>query len=74
MKRIYLEILHQTLIVILPERLRAQIVNRKLDYANELMTVLGSHLSEVHGLRLEWGIIALITIEVLFEVIHLLRL
>lgn len=49
---------------------RARVLNRRLDYANELAAVLRSHLSEQHGLKLEWGIIILIAVEVAFETLH----
>lgn len=52
---------------------RITILNKKLDYANELAATLRSHLSEQHGLALEWGIIGLIAIEVLFGIIELLK-
>jgi len=55
---------------VLEIRRRAHILNKKLDYANELADVLRTHLSEQHSLNLEWGIIALIAIEVAFETIH----
>jgi len=50
---------------------RITILNKKLDYANELAATLRSHLSEKHGLALEWGIIGLIAIEVCFGIINL---
>lgn len=45
-------------------------LNRKLDYANEVVGILKQHLMEKHGLKLEWIIIWLIAVEVGFEVIH----
>jgi uncharacterized Rmd1/YagE family protein len=51
-------------------RPRIAILNKKLDYANELATVLREHLSENHALVLEWMIIILITVEVGFELVH----
>ncbi|KAJ3028346.1 UNVERIFIED_CONTAM: hypothetical protein HDU68_001896 [Siphonaria sp. JEL0065] len=51
-------------------RARITIFNKKLDYANELAEVLRNHLHEEHSLKLEWAIIVLITIEILFEVVH----
>ncbi|KAJ3016195.1 UNVERIFIED_CONTAM: hypothetical protein HDU68_012372 [Siphonaria sp. JEL0065] len=51
-------------------RARIAIFNKKLDYANELAEVLRNHLHEEHSLKLEWAIIVLITIEILFEVVH----
>lgn len=55
---------------LLETRTRIHVLNKKLDYANEMAHVLRSHLSEQHGLKLEWGIIALIAVEVAFEVLH----
>ncbi|MCJ1421035.1 hypothetical protein MMC32_007397 [Xylographa parallela] len=47
---------------------RIKTLNEKVDYAQEIASVLRAQLSEQHGNRLEWIIIALITIEVGFEV------
>jgi required for meiotic nuclear division protein 1 len=58
---------------ILDVGMRIRVLNKKLDYANELAATLRSHLSEKHGLALEWGIIGLIAIEVVFGIIELLR-
>ena len=44
-----------------------QVLNEKMDYAQEIASVLRETLSERHSLRLEWGIIVLIAIEVVFE-------
>lgn len=49
---------------------RIAILNKKLDYASELVGILQSHLSEEQSTRLEWMIIVLITVEVCFEVVH----
>ena len=46
---------------------RIKVLNEKMDYAQEIASVLRETLSERHNLRLEWGIIILIFIEVLFE-------
>lgn len=54
-------------------RHRVHIINKRLDYANELASVLRSHLGEAHGLKLEWGIIVLIAVEVAFETLHLVN-
>ncbi|MCJ1286167.1 hypothetical protein MMC26_005512 [Xylographa opegraphella] len=48
--------------------IRIKTLNEKMDYAQEIASVLRGQLSEQHGNRLEWIIIALITIEVGFEV------
>lgn len=58
---------------VLETRTRIAVLNKKLDYASEMAAVLRSHLSEAHGLKLEWGIIALIAVEVLFELLHMIR-
>lgn len=49
---------------------RIAILNKKLDYASELVGILQTHLSEEQSTRLEWMIIILITVEVCFEIIH----
>ncbi|KAJ3201875.1 hypothetical protein HDU83_006605 [Entophlyctis luteolus] len=49
---------------------RISIFNKKLDYANELSDVLRNHLHEEHSLKLEWIIIALISIAVVFETVN----
>jgi uncharacterized Rmd1/YagE family protein len=46
---------------------RIKVLNEKMDYAQEIASVLRETLSERHSLRLEWGIIVLIFIEVVFE-------
>ena len=40
-------------------------MNEKLNHCTELAELLRTHLSEKHSLRLEWGIIGLIAIEVI---------
>lgn len=49
---------------------RIAILNNKLDYASESVNTLRSHISEEHGIRLEWMIIILIMVEVGFEIFH----
>ncbi|KAF2835820.1 hypothetical protein M501DRAFT_961215 [Patellaria atrata CBS 101060] len=49
---------------------RIKSLNDKMDYAQEIATVLRERLSESHGLLLEWLIIALISVEVLFELLR----
>ncbi|EQL28904.1 hypothetical protein BDFG_08398 [Blastomyces dermatitidis ATCC 26199] len=51
--------------------IRIRVLNEKMDYAQEIASVLRERLSETHGLRLEWIIIALIAVEVGFEVLRL---
>lgn len=58
---------------ILETRTRISVLNKKLDYANEMAQLLRSHLNEQHGLKLEWGIIALIAVEVAFELAHYIK-
>ncbi|KAK9470681.1 uncharacterized protein V1510DRAFT_422471 [Dipodascopsis tothii] len=49
---------------------RIAILNKKLDYASEVVSILKAHLSEEQSIRLEWMIIILIMVEVLFEISH----
>lgn len=49
---------------------RTRVMNEKLNHCIELMDLLSSHLNDIHHVRLEWMIIILIMIEVVFEVIH----
>lgn len=65
-----LEELYHRVARVLDIRHRGHILNKRLDYANELVSVLREHLSEQHGLKLEWGIIALIGVEVAFQTLH----
>lgn len=46
---------------------RIKVLNERMDYAQEITTVLRETLNEKHGEFLEWLIIGLILIEVLFE-------
>ncbi|KAF3068223.1 Required for meiotic nuclear division protein 1 [Trichoderma lentiforme] len=46
---------------------RIRALNQKMDYAQEIATVLREMSSEQHGTRLEWIIIVLIAVEVVFE-------
>jgi len=61
-----LENLYNQMSRFLETRQRVSVLNKKLDYVNELTSVLRSELSERHGLKLEWMIILLIFIEVIF--------
>ncbi|KAI0554747.1 hypothetical protein F4679DRAFT_235260 [Xylaria curta] len=54
-------------------RRRIEILNKRIDYANENVSVLREMISEKYGHRLEWIIIALITVEVLFELRRVYR-
>lgn len=46
---------------------RIRTLNEKMTYAQEIATVLREIASEKHGTRLEWIIIVLIAVEVVFE-------
>nr|XP_055028663.1 required for meiotic nuclear division protein 1 homolog isoform X2 [Misgurnus anguillicaudatus] len=46
---------------------RVKVVNEKLQHCTELTDLMRNHLSEKHSLRLEWMIVVLIAIEVMFE-------
>ncbi|PVI03284.1 DUF155-domain-containing protein [Periconia macrospinosa] len=46
---------------------RIKVLNEKIGFAQEIASVLRETLSEKHGLRLEWAIIALIAVEVVLE-------
>ena len=52
----------------LDTNIRIKVLNEKMDYAQEIASVLRQHLSEVHGVRLEWIIILLIAVEVVFAI------
>lgn len=49
---------------------RVDTLNKRLDYAKDITELLKGYLSEKHGLSLEWAIIALISVEVGFELLH----
>lgn len=51
---------------------RVKVVNEKLEHCTQLTDLMRSHLSEKHSFRLEWMIVILITIEVLFELAKLI--
>lgn len=48
----------------------SQVMNEKLNHCIELADLVSSKLNDVHHVRLEWMIIVLIMVEVLFEFIH----
>jgi required for meiotic nuclear division protein 1 len=52
---------------------RIDALNDKIQYTQDIATVLREQLSENHGIRLEWIIIALIAIEVVFELSKMYR-
>ena len=51
--------------------MRIKVLNEKMDYASEITAVLREKLSQTHTSMLEWTIIWLIVIEVVFGVVHL---
>ena len=50
----------------LDTNIRIKTLNEKMDYAQEIASLLREQLSEQHSLRLEWIIIILIAVEVCF--------
>ncbi|KAL9982023.1 hypothetical protein ACROYT_G010804 [Oculina patagonica] len=52
---------------------RTRVMNEKLNHCSEMVELLRTHLSEKHSFRLEWGIIALIAVEVVFETLYLIE-
>lgn len=48
-------------------RVRIRTLNEKMDYAQEMAGVLREMSAQKHGTRLEWIIIVLIAVEVMFE-------
>ncbi|XP_037675443.1 required for meiotic nuclear division protein 1 homolog isoform X1 [Choloepus didactylus] len=46
---------------------RVKVMNEKLQHCMELTDLMRNHLNEKRALRLEWMIVVLITIEVMFE-------
>lgn len=51
---------------------RVKVMNEKLQHCMELTDMMRNHLNEKHALRLEWMIVILITIEVMFELARVL--
>lgn len=47
-----------------------QVMNEKLNHCVELADLITSNLNDAHHIRLEWMIIILIMVEVVFEFIH----
>lgn len=61
------EVLYLALTSFLNIKKRTAVINEKLSNCCELMNLLASHLNDKHHIRLEWMIIVLILVEVLFE-------
>ncbi|TNN12066.1 Required for meiotic nuclear division protein 1 isoform 1 [Schistosoma japonicum] len=49
---------------------RIKILNSRLDMCNELTSILTNHLCSLHSTRLEWMVIILIFVEVIFEAVN----
>ena len=49
---------------------RTRITNEKINHCAELLDLVTNHLNDNHHVRLEWFIIILIMIEVVFEILH----
>ena len=47
-------------------------MNEKLNHCMELAELVSSNLNDAHHIRLEWMIIILIMVEVVFEILHYL--
>ncbi|XP_076307524.1 required for meiotic nuclear division protein 1 homolog isoform X2 [Tachypleus tridentatus] len=52
---------------------RTKVLNEKINHCCELMELLSGHLNDRHHVRLELMIIALIMVEVGFEILHFTR-
>jgi glutathione synthase len=52
---------------------RTDVMNEKLAQCCELLELISGHLNDKHHVRLEWMIIALITIEVVMEIVHVIE-
>lgn len=62
------EVIFLSVISFLNIKKRTTVINEKLNNCCELMNLLAGHMNDRHHIRLEWMIIVLITVEVLFEV------
>ncbi|KAK6191968.1 hypothetical protein SNE40_003531 [Patella caerulea] len=49
---------------------RTKVLNERIKHCCELTELLSSHLNDTHHVRLEWMIIVLIMVEVVFETVH----
>lgn len=68
-----LELLYSKTCTYLEISKRTVVMNQKLNHCSEVIEMLHSHLSNQYSHRLEWMIIILISVEVLFEIIHLVE-
>lgn len=67
--RYYQEVLYLSIVSFLNIKKRTAVMNEKLNNCCELMNLLATHMSDKHHVRLEWMIIVLILIEVIFEMV-----
>ena len=65
-----LEDLYNKMLVYLDVKKRGRAITEMMNHCSEIVDLLRTHLNERHSFRLEWGIIILILIEVIFEVLH----
>ncbi|XP_050292817.1 required for meiotic nuclear division protein 1 homolog [Anthonomus grandis grandis] len=65
-----LESLYNQVCVYFSINKRTKVMNEKINHCVELIELLSHHLGDKHHIRLEWMIIILIMVEVMFEVIH----
>ncbi len=65
-----LESLYSRMCKMLDIQSRTHVVNSKLNHCQELAQLLRTQLHEEHSVKLEWCIIWLITLEVVFELLH----
>lgn len=68
LEKLYLEICR-----LMQTKYRTKVMNEKLNYCIELMELLNNKFTDARHTKLEWMIIVLIMIEVVFEVVHLYR-
>lgn len=71
--REHLEKLYQKCYNFLEITRRTRVMNSKLNYCVELMELVKDQLNDKHHVNLEWMIIVLILIEVVFEIVALFR-
>ncbi|XP_062584818.1 required for meiotic nuclear division protein 1 homolog isoform X2 [Saccostrea cucullata] len=71
--RAELEKLYLDLCKIMQTKYRTKVMNEKINYCCELMELLNNKFTDARHTKLEWMIIVLIMIEVVFECFHLYR-
>jgi glutathione synthase len=65
-----LEQIYHTTCAHLAIKKRTSVMNEKLSHIGELMELVSNYLNDKHHVRLEWYIIGLIVVEVVFEFLH----